>query len=175
MHLLIRPNSGSQKVFANIRLFATCIVLFALLLSGFVSAQSPTVDAPVAQQANPTVNSTQAQNDSQTNAQTETKNTAKPSEQAVSARPISNTNQSPILRLEDTIRGNKEQPQVLTIVPWQLPIHQRINENSEWQLQVNQLSSIERGAFLRELAVVNELTRTQANVAKPNEAAADSN
>lgn len=66
-----------------------------------------------------------------------------------------------IIRLEDTIRGNKEQPQVLTIVPWQLPVHQRINENTEWQLQVNQLTSIERSAFLRNLAVVNELKRAQ--------------
>ncbi len=69
-----------------------------------------------------------------------------------------------IIRLEDTIRGNKEQPQVLTIVPWQLPVHQRINENTEWQLQVNQLTSIERSAFLRNLAVVNELKRAQKRV-----------
>lgn len=62
-----------------------------------------------------------------------------------------------ILRLEDTIRGNQEQPQVLTIVPWQLPVHQRINENKEWQLQVSQLPSIERNAFLRNLAVVKEI------------------
>jgi hypothetical protein len=70
----------------------------------------------------------------------------------------SNTDkQRTILRLEDTIRGNKDQPQVLTIVPWQLPVHQRINENKEWQLQVKQLPSIERNAFLRSLAVVKEI------------------
>lgn len=67
-----------------------------------------------------------------------------------------------ILRLEDTIRGNKEQPQVLTIVPWQLPVHQRISENEQWGLQVNQLSSIERNAFLRRLAVVKEIKAVQA-------------
>jgi hypothetical protein len=73
-----------------------------------------------------------------------------------------NTNSSqPILRIEDTIRGNKEQPQVLTIVPWQLPVHQRINENTQWQLQVTQLSSIERNAFLRNLAVVKEMNAAQ--------------
>ncbi|MDT0595029.1 hypothetical protein [Glaciecola petra] len=78
-----------------------------------------------------------------------------------------NSNQQPILRLEDTIRGNKEQPQVLTIVPWQLPVHQRINENEEWQLQVNKLPSIERNAFLRRLAVVNEMKGVQqAQIAK---------
>lgn len=62
-----------------------------------------------------------------------------------------------VLRLEDTIRGNREQPQVLTIVPWQLPIHQRIDENKEWQQQVTSLNSIERGAFLRNLALKQTL------------------
>lgn len=83
-------------------------------------------------------------------------------EQANSQTPQKpNTNKNEILRLEDTIRGNKEQPQVLTIVPWQLPVHQRINENSQWQLQVMQLPPIERTAFLRKLAVVAELGETK--------------
>jgi hypothetical protein len=46
-------------------------------------------------------------------------------------------------------------------VPWQLPVHQRINENTQWQLQVTQLSSIERNAFLRNLAVVKEMNAAQ--------------
>lgn len=89
-------------------------------------------------------------------------------ENETQAQPVRNSaNQQPILRLEDTIRGNKEQPQVLTIVPWQLPVHQRINENEEWQLQVNKLPSIERNAFLRRLAVVNEMKGVQqAQLAK---------
>lgn len=83
-------------------------------------------------------------------------------EQANSQTPQKpNTNRDEILRLEDTIRGNKEQPQVLTIVPWQLPVHQRINENSQWQLQVMQLPPIERTAFLRKLAVMSELGETK--------------
>ncbi|WP_395338889.1 hypothetical protein PN836_012985 [Ningiella sp. W23] len=57
------------------------------------------------------------------------------------------------LRLEETIRANKEQPQVLTIVPWQLPTHQRINETQNWQPVVNTLPSIERNQFLQELAL----------------------
>jgi hypothetical protein len=71
-----------------------------------------------------------------------------------------NTNaETSVLRLEATIRGNKEQPQVLTIVPWQLPMHQRINENKEWLLQNVKLSSIERGAFLRNMALVKEINK----------------
>jgi hypothetical protein len=65
---------------------------------------------------------------------------------------------SEVLRLEETIRGNKEQPQVLTIVPWQLPSHQRINENKAWQPMIEALPSIERGQFLRDLAVVSEIS-----------------
>jgi hypothetical protein len=77
--------------------------------------------------------------------------------QAVQAQqqPISSNE---ILRLEETIRGNKEQPQVLTIVPWQLPSHQRINENKAWQPMIEDLPSIERGQFLRDLAVVNDIS-----------------
>lgn len=82
-------------------------------------------------------------------------------QESVSENPQNTNSQQPILRLEDTIRGNKEQPQVLTIVPWQLPVHQRINENTQWQLQVTQLSSIERNAFLRKLAVVKEIKAAQ--------------
>jgi hypothetical protein len=84
---------------------------------------------------------------------------SKPEQDTIST--TTSNQQQPILRLEDTIRGNKEQPQVLTIVPWQLPVHQRINENEEWQLQVNKLPSIERNAFLRRLAVVNEMKGVQ--------------
>ncbi|MBT1451542.1 hypothetical protein KJ365_11685 [Glaciecola sp. XM2] len=84
--------------------------------------------------------------------------------------PLSQEAQQPIsaneiLRLEETIRGNKEQPQVLTIVPWQLPTHQRINENSAWQPTVESLPSIERNQFLRDLAVVEEISRGASNAA----------
>ena len=65
--------------------------------------------------------------------------------------------QSEVLRLEDTIRANREQPQVLTIVPWQLPSHQRIDESKAWQPVVDKLPNIERNQFLRELAVVDEI------------------
>ncbi|MFC4698748.1 hypothetical protein ACFO4O_01055 [Glaciecola siphonariae] len=62
-----------------------------------------------------------------------------------------------VLRLEQTIRANREQPQVLTIVPWQLPSHQRIDETQTWQSAVTQLPSIERNQFLRDLAVVDDI------------------
>ena len=85
---------------------------------------------------------------------------------------IQNTSQQPesqqsaatdeVLRLEQTIRANKEQPQVLTIVPWQLPKHQRLNEAQTWQPVVETLPLIERGQFLRDLSVVNDVMAQSA-------------
>jgi hypothetical protein len=121
------------KVFSNIRLLKKTSLYFALLFPVFAYSQ---VEATVDEIDKPN----QQQN---TNTQE--------IEQSTQASPQS------ILRLEDTIRGNKEQPQVLTIVPWQLPVHQRISDNQQWGLQVNPLPSIERTAFLRRLAVVKEI------------------
>jgi hypothetical protein len=69
----------------------------------------------------------------------------------------SSASASEILRLEQTIRANKQQPQVLTIVPWQLPTHQRINETQTWQPVVQNLPSIERSQFLKDLSVVDDI------------------
>lgn len=69
----------------------------------------------------------------------------------------SSASASDILRLEQTIRANKEQPQVLTIVPWQLPTHQRINETQTWQPVVQNLPSIERSQFLKDLSVIDDI------------------
>jgi hypothetical protein len=143
--------SNSLKVSSNIRLFA--ILLSSLLgaYSASTLAQSPNEDVFV-----------------------QTTNEQEKIIQEAISQSASNTNsQQPVLRLEDTIRGNKEQPQVLTIVPWQLPVHQRINENTEWQLQVTQLPSIERNAFLRNLAVVNEIKVTQASRSPASETIQD--
>lgn len=80
-----------------------------------------------------------------------------------------NKDRSQILRLEQTIRANKEQPQVLTIVPWQLPTHQRLNETKTWQPVVEALPSIERGQFLRDLAIVNQTISLSASSGDTNE------
>lgn len=39
----------------------------------------------------------------------------------VSLSHIVNAQQPAVIKLEETIRGNQEQPKVLTIVPWQSP------------------------------------------------------
>jgi len=69
---------------------------------------------------------------------------------------------SPIIRLEDTIRGNKEQPQVLTIVPWQLPFHKDIDEPTQWQPLKDTLPPIDRRTILRSLEIAR-LKRSSAS------------
>lgn len=60
-----------------------------------------------------------------------------------------------ILRLEETIRGNKEQPKVLSIVPWQLPLHQRIDRNEQrWAPIKTKLKPLERNSFLKEIKLL---------------------
>lgn len=76
-----------------------------------------------------------------------------------------------ILRLEETIRGNKEQPKVLSIVPWQLPLHQRIDRNEQrWAPIKTKLKPLERNSFLKEIKLLKGVQNGQAstNVDIPN-------
>lgn len=57
------------------------------------------------------------------------------------------------LRLEDTIRGNKEQPRVLSIVPWQLPKYRPIEGALDWQPSLISPRPIHRDSFTRQLSV----------------------
>lgn len=63
------------------------------------------------------------------------------------------------LRLEATIRGNKEQPSVLSIVPWQLPKHRTIEGALIWQPAGTKPVPIERTSFLRRLALSNTFAK----------------
>lgn len=69
-----------------------------------------------------------------------------------------------ILRLEETIRGNKEQPKVLSIVPWQLPLHQRIDRNEQrWAPIKTKLKPLERNSFLKEIKLLNGVKNGRAS------------
>lgn len=71
-----------------------------------------------------------------------------------------------ILRLEETIRGNKEQPKVLSIVPWQLPLYQRIDRNEQrWAPIKTELKSLERNSFLREIKLLKGIKNSQSTIA----------
>lgn len=62
-----------------------------------------------------------------------------------------------VLQLEATIRSSKQQPRVMSIVPWQLPSHKSVGQNQGWRLQQARLKPIERGQFLREQALRQQL------------------
>ncbi len=69
-----------------------------------------------------------------------------------------------ILRLEETIRGNKEQPKVLSIVPWQLPLYQRIDRNEQrWAPIKTRLKSLERNSFLKEIKLIEGIQNGQSS------------
>jgi hypothetical protein len=69
-----------------------------------------------------------------------------------------------ILRLEETIRGNKEQPKVLSIVPWQLPLHQRIDRNEQrWAPIKTKLKPLERNSFLKEIKLLKGVRNDQSS------------
>lgn len=57
------------------------------------------------------------------------------------------------IRLEATIRANKEQPRVLTIVPWQLPKYRQIEGALNWQPVMLEPQLIQRESFIRQLAI----------------------
>ncbi|KXI29156.1 hypothetical protein [Paraglaciecola hydrolytica] len=74
-----------------------------------------------------------------------------------------------VIKLEDTIRGNQEQPKVLTIVPWQaasvkhsLPsqIVERINKG---------FTPLERDDFSRQLQFVTEQVSDPEQVSYPEQ------
>jgi hypothetical protein len=75
------------------------------------------------------------------------------------------TSNGDILRLEETIRGNKEQPKVLSIVPWQLPLYQRIDRNEQrWAPIKTRLKQLERNGFLKEIKLLEGIQNGQSRV-----------
>ena len=57
-----------------------------------------------------------------------------------------------VIQLEATIRGNKEQPNVLSIVPWQLPQAKTIETQTSQSLILIDISPLTRAEFKREIA-----------------------
>lgn len=55
------------------------------------------------------------------------------------------------LQLEETIRADRQQPQVLTIVPWQLPIHKRVDADLQWYRLPAKLEPLSRAQFLQKI------------------------
>lgn len=55
------------------------------------------------------------------------------------------------LRIEETIKANKAQPQVISILPWQPPKYRNIEGILEWQPKASTPQRLERNIFLNKI------------------------
>ncbi len=58
-----------------------------------------------------------------------------------------------VIRLESTIRGDQQQPRVLSIVPWDSPGHKRISRVALTGDRTTRMEPLERSAFLQRVAL----------------------
>ncbi|MDM7862029.1 hypothetical protein QTP81_15605 [Alteromonas sp. ASW11-36] len=58
-----------------------------------------------------------------------------------------------VIRLEETIRGDQQQPRVLSIVPWDSPAHKRIGRVALTGDRTAFMEPLERSAFLQRVAL----------------------
>lgn len=64
--------------------------------------------------------------------------------------------QQKVIQLEDTIRGNQEEPKVLTIVPWQAPTVKQALPSPILQRINLKFVALERDEFSRQLQALNQ-------------------
>ena len=64
-----------------------------------------------------------------------------------------------VIQLEAVIRGNQQQPKVLTIVPWQSPERRNTLPSPVWQQVRQQLQPLERRNFLQEQQFFEKLLK----------------
>jgi hypothetical protein len=64
--------------------------------------------------------------------------------------------QQQVIKLEDTIRGNQEQPKVLTIVPWQAPTFKQALPSPILQRINLKFVALERDEFSRQLQALTQ-------------------
>lgn len=57
------------------------------------------------------------------------------------------------LRIEETIKANKAQPQVISILPWQPPKYRNIEGILEWQPKASSPQRLERQVLLQQLHI----------------------
>ena len=59
--------------------------------------------------------------------------------------------QEPDITLHSTVSGNREQPKVMYILPWQQPPAMEIGQDFNTQLEGDLFQPLDRDAFIREL------------------------
>ena len=68
---------------------------------------------------------------------------------------IVNAQQPAVLKLEETIRGNQEQPKVLTIVPWQSPKTKQALPSPIVERINKKFVPLERDELKRQIQILN--------------------
>ena len=68
-------------------------------------------------------------------------------------------NDGAVIQLAAIIRGNQQQPKILTIVPWQSPGRRNALPSPVWQQVKQQLRPIERRNFLQEQRLFEKLSK----------------
>lgn len=68
-----------------------------------------------------------------------------------------------VLRLEATIRGDQQQPRVLSIVPWDSPPHRRISRVALTGEASNMMVPLHRHTFLQRIALHDQLKVAVSN------------
>lgn len=61
--------------------------------------------------------------------------------------------QTDVIQLESTIRGDQQQPRVISIVPWNSPPHKRVSKVALTGERSEVMQPIERSAFLQRIAL----------------------
>jgi hypothetical protein len=67
------------------------------------------------------------------------------------------------VQLQSTVRGSQEQPKVLSIVPWQLPLFSRIEGQDPISIAPLQLTPLYRQSFITEQQVYKKLFKSKSN------------
>jgi len=62
-----------------------------------------------------------------------------------------------VLRLQATIRGDQQQPRILSIVPWDSPAHRRTSRVALTGETSNTMAPLHRHAFLQRIALHDQL------------------
>lgn len=62
-----------------------------------------------------------------------------------------------VLRLQATIRGDQQQPRILSIVPWESPAHRRISRVALTGETSDSMASLHRHTFLQRIALYDQL------------------
>lgn len=75
-----------------------------------------------------------------------------------------------VIQLESTIRGDQQQPRVISIVPWNSPPHKRVSKVALTGETTRVMQPLERNAFIQRISLHQLLIGTTSGEADPSQA-----